>query len=339
MRRKLGRLCVLIALLGAMLRPAAATGSDAGLYRSFFGKPLHPVADLPRAEVETRRIELGRLLYHDKRLSRDDSISCNSCYDTRTFGVDNKRFSVGFHDHLTGRNSPTSFNAFMHLAQFWDGREPTVEEQAKGPILAEGEMAMPSPEAVVEKLEGIPGYEVLFRQAFPRSAPPITYDNVGIAIGAYERLFVTPARFDDFLAGDDDILTGQEQRGLVKFVTLGCVTCHTGPLLGGNMYQKAGLVKPWPDQEDQGRFDLTGNEADRMYFKVPSLRNVEKTGPWFHDGSAATLEEAIRMMGNHQLGLELSEEDISDLGAFLGSLTGSLEEKVAAPPDSFPGRD
>ncbi len=306
-------------------------------YLPIFGRALHSVAEIPRSEVDTLRVELGRTLYHEKRLSRDNSISCNSCHDTQGYGVDGKAFSVGFDNHLTGRNSPTSFNAFMHITQFWDGRAPTVEEQAKGPILAGGEMAMPSAEAVVKKLSGIAGYKELFAGAFPNSEPPITYDNVGTAIGAYERLFVTPSRFDLLLDGHDAALSAQEKRGLTKFVENGCTTCHSGPLLGGSLYQKLGLVKPWPNQKDQGRYDLTKIESDRMLFKVPSLRNIAKTGPYFHDASASSLEAAIKMMGQHQLGLELSSADVADISAFFGSLSGELDPSVAAAPESFPG--
>lgn len=311
-----------------------------GEYKEFlplFGQPLQSAVKVPRSALETLRVELGRTLYHEKRLSRDNSISCNTCHDTQAYGVDGKQFSVGFHNHLTSRNSPTSFNAFMHIAQFWDGRAPTVEEQAKGPILAAGEMAMPSAEAVVKKLNGIDGYPELFAAAFPNSKPPITYDNVGTAIGTYERLFVTPGRFDRLLAGHEDALNAQEKRGLTKFVTQGCTTCHSGTLVGGTLYQKLGLVKPWLNQKDQGRYDLTKNEADRMFFKVPSLRNIAKTSPYFHDGSASTLEEAIAMMGRHQLGMEISKQDITDIKAFLGSLTGELDPSVAVSPESFPG--
>ena len=316
---------------------SAAVAQDYKDYLPVFGKPLHSVADIPRSEIDSLRVELGRTLYHEKRLSRDNSISCNSCHDTQGFGVDGKAFSEGFDNHLTGRNSPTSFNAFMHITQFWDGRATTVEEQAKGPILAGGEMAMPSAEAVVEKLNGIAGYKELFAGAFPNSEPPVTYDNVGTAIGAYERLFVTPARFDLLLAGHDSALTAQEKRGLNKFVANGCTTCHTGPLLGGGLYQKVGLVKPWPNQKDQGRHGLTKNDSDRMFFKVPSLRNITETGPYFHDGSVSSLDEAVAMMGRHQLGLEISKSDIDDIIAFFGSLTGELDASVAAPPESFPG--
>lgn len=291
---------------------------------------------MPKESVAKAKIELGRTLYHEKRLSRDNSISCNSCHDTKGFGVDGKKFSVGFDNHLTGRNSPTSFNAFMHLAQFWDGRAPTVEEQAKGPILAGGEMAMPSAEAVVKKLNGIKGYEAMFKAAFPNSTPAITYDNVGNAIGAYERLFVTPAKFDKALGGDTSVFTEKQKRGLKTFVTTGCVTCHTGNLLGGNVYQKLGLVQPWPNQKDQGRFGITKKEADKMFFKVPSLRNIAKTGPYFHDGSAETLPQAVKMMAKHQLGQELTKKQVADIVAFLKTLTGKLKPSIAAPPKKFP---
>ncbi len=325
------------ACLASLMTVGSAQAADYEEILPIFGDPLHAVVSVPRSEVDQNRVELGRILYHEKRLSRDNSLSCNSCHDTQGFGVDGKQFSVGFHNHLTGRNSPTSFNAFMHLSQFWDGREPTVEEQAKGPILAAGEMAMPSPEAVVKKLNGIEGYQDLFAAAFPKSDPAITYDNVGTAIGAYERLFVTPGRFDAFLGGVKSALTAQEKRGLEKFAATGCTTCHSGTLLGGTLYQKVGLVKPWPNQKDQGRYDLTKNESDRMIFKVPSLRNIAETGPYFHDGSADNLEDAIALMGEYQLGMKLEKADIADIAAFLGSLTGELDASVAAAPESFPG--
>lgn len=252
-----GIVCGLALLAGlSSALPAEESGKE---LLPLFGQPLQSAAKVPRSAVETLRVELGRILYHDKRLSRDNSISCNSCHDTRRFGVDGKRFSEGFGNHLTGRNSPSSFNAFMHIAQFWDGRAPTVEEQAKGPILAAGEMAMPSGEEVVEKLGGISGYKELFAAAFPNRDPPITYDNVGEAIGAYERLFVTPGRFDRWLAGEEEALIERERRGLAKFAAYACTTCHSGTLLGGTSYQKLGLVKAWPNQKDAGRY--RGDEA------------------------------------------------------------------------------
>jgi cytochrome c peroxidase len=333
------KILLAVSLLGTFLFFDNAVAADDSIkpFLAVFGKPLK-AAKMPQKAVERARVELGRTLYHEKRLSRDNSISCNSCHDTVGYGVDGKKFSLGFEGHLTGRNSPTSFNAFMHVAQFWDGRAPTVEEQAKGPILAGGEMAMPSADAVVKKLNKIDGYKALFETAFPKSDPPITYDNVGKAIGAYERLFVTPGPLDRLLRGRDNALSEVEKRGLQKFVTTGCVSCHTGNLLGGISYQKLGVVKPWPNQKDQGRYDLTKNEAEKMFFKVPSLRNIAKTAPYFHDGSGTTLKQAVQMMATHQLGRELSNEDVSDIVAFLNSLTGKLNSAIAAPPKNFPGR-
>ena len=326
---------MVLALIGQLSLLEISADDSIKPWLTIFGKPLKTL-ELPKDKVALSLVELGRTLYHEKRLSRDNSISCNSCHDTKAFGVDGEKFSVGFNNHLTGRNSPTSFNAFMHVSQFWDGRAPTVEEQAKGPILAGGEMAMPSAEAVVKKINGIKGYKDLFEAAFPNSSPAITYDNVGKAIGAYERLFVTPSKFDKLLAGELSALNEKQKRGLKKFVTSGCVTCHTGNLLGGNIYQKLGLVKPWPNQKDQGRFAITKKEQDKMFFKVPSLRNIEKTGPYFHDGSSEKLTEAVEVMAKHQLGREFSNEEISDIVAFLKTLTGKLNPSIAAYPEKFP---
>ena len=326
---------MVLALIGQLSLLEISADDSIKPWLTIFGKPLKTL-ELPKDKVALSLVELGRTLYHEKRLSRDNSISCNSCHDTKAFGVDGEKFSVGFNNHLTGRNSPTSFNAFMHVSQFWDGRAPTVEEQAKGPILAGGEMAMPSAEAVVKKINGIKGYKDLFEAAFPNSSPAITYDNVGKAIGAYERLFVTPSKFDNLLAGELSALNEKQKRGLKKFVTSGCVTCHTGNLLGGNIYQKLGLVKPWPNQKDQGRFAITKKEQDKMFFKVPSLRNIEKTGPYFHDGSSEKLSEAVEVMARHQLGREFSKEEISDIVAFLKTLTGKLNPSIAAYPEKFP---
>ena len=326
---------MVLALIGQLSLLEISADDSIKPWLTIFGKPLKTL-ELPKDKVALSLVELGRTLYHEKRLSRDNSISCNSCHDTKAFGVDGEKFSVGFNNHLTGRNSPTSFNAFMHVSQFWDGRAPTVEEQAKGPILAGGEMAMPSAEAVVKKINGIKGYKDLFEAAFPNSSPAITYDNVGKAIGAYERLFVTPSKFDNLLAGELSALNEKQKRGLKKFVTSGCVTCHTGNLLGGNIYQKLGLVKPWPNQKDQGRFAITKKEQDKMFFKVPSLRNIEKTGPYFHDGSSEKLSEAVEVMARHQLGREFSKAEISDIVAFLKTLTGKLNPSIAAYPEKFP---
>ncbi len=285
--------------------------------------------DNPLSEA---KIALGRMLFYDKRLSKSHDVSCNSCHNLARYGVDNLAVSPGHRGKLGNRNSPTAYNAGAHLAQFWDGRAATLEEQAKGPILNPDEMAMASEAEVVRMLASIPGYVEAFAAAFPDERHPVTYDNLAKAIGAFERKLVTPGRFDAWLAGDEDALSDDELRGFDKFVKLGCTTCHVGPAVGGTSFQKLGLVKPWPDQDDVGRYQITQHEDDRMKFRVPSLRNIAKTAPYFHKGQVATLDEAVRFMAWHQLGVELSDEDANILVAFLHSLTGELPSDYIAEP-------
>lgn len=320
---------IFLTLLVAQLTMAA--DSEPQLDLSLFQPSLKRLDNLPRSQEDNARVDLGRHLFYEKRLSQDNSISCNSCHDLKNYGVDGEAFSMGLGKVRVGRNSPTVYNAFAHIAQFWDGRSPTVEEQAKGPILAGKEMGMPSPGAVVEKLKKIPEYRALFHAAFPRDEDPINYDNVGLAIGAFERNLTTPSRFDQYLEGKQEALTPEEVQGLRLFVQRGCTTCHDSTLIGGQRYQKAGLVKPWPNQSDTGRYEVTKQEADKFVFKVPSLRNVSKTAPYFHDGSANELEEAIEIMGRHQLGIELPEDEVKAIAAFLDSLTGELPIEFITP--------
>ncbi len=282
------------------------------------------------------KVTLGRMLFFEPRLSKNHDVSCNSCHDLANYGVDGRRFSEGHKKQLGGRNSPTVYNAGGHVAQFWDGRAPTIEEQAKGPILNPVEMAMPSEKRVIETLKSIPGYVEAFKVAFPKDAAPITYDNMAKAIGAFERQLVTPSRFDKFRAGDEGALTASEKAGFAKFIKLGCPTCHVGPAVGGTTFQKLGLVKPYPDQTDLGRFQVTKSDGDKMYFRVPSLRNVEKTAPYFHNGSLATLPVVVRTMASHQLGVELTDPEVEILVAFLGSLTGELPRDYIKAPELPP---
>ncbi|MCB9676411.1 MAG: c-type cytochrome [Alphaproteobacteria bacterium] len=314
-------------------KTAEKSSGDAVKHAALFAPlPEH----MHRGEVPpAAMIDLGRQLYYDARLSKNHDIACNSCHALDAWGVDNEPTSPGHKGVRGGRNSPTSYNAALHVAQFWDGRAADVEEQAKGPVLNPVEMAMPDGETVVGVLKTIPGYEAGFAAAFPGDADPITYDHVAAAIGAFERGLVTPAPFDAYLGGDADALTAQQKQGLDTFVETGCVTCHSGVALGGHMYQKLGLVKPY-ETADQGRFDLTQNEADRYMFKVPSLRNTAKTGPWFHDGSVATLDDAVRKMAWHQLGKELTDAQVADIVAFLDSLTGELPKAYIAKPELPP---
>lgn len=280
-------------------------------------------------------VDLGRMLYYEDRISISQEISCNSCHLLDKFGVDGLQFSLGHEGAPVGRNSPTVYNAALHIAQFWDGRAADVEEQAKGPILASGEMGMPNPDYVEFVLQTIPGYLPLFQTAFPGDGDPINYDNVAQAIGAFERNLTTPGRFDEFLAGDDAALTDQEKQGLNTFLDVGCASCHAGAALGGNMYSRLGLVKEYPGLTDIGRYEVTGLDADKYSFKVPSLRNIAETGPYLHDGSISSLEEMVRVMAEYQLGKSLSDQEVADIVAFLKALTGRIPTDYIAVPD-FP---
>ncbi len=293
---------------------------------------LPAVAESPDNPVTEEKIRLGRMLYYDPRLSINDKISCNTCHLLDQFGVDHEKTSEGHAGERGVRNSPTSYNAAFQFAQFWDGRAATVEEQAKGPILNPVEMGMKSEADVVAKLHGIKDYAPLFRDAFPGSADAITYDNLARAIGAFERKLVTPSRFDDFLDGKADALSEKEKKGLAKFMDTGCTACHSGRLVGGMMFQKLGLVKPFP-ATDIGRAEVTGNDADKYFFKVPSLRNVTKTGPYLHNGSVDSLQAMVKAMGEYQLGRTLNDEDTDLIIAFLDSLTGRVDDAFIKKPD------
>jgi cytochrome c peroxidase len=292
--------------------------------------PLPKSADLtPPATAE--RVALGKMLYFEPRLSKNQDISCNSCHKLDAFGVDGESTSDGHRKQKGGRNAPTVLNAALHFRQFWDGRAADVEEQATGPIQNPVEMASDE-KRVVQTLSSMPEYEGAFKKAFPDDKSPITLKNVGLAIGAFERKLLTPSRLDKFLAGDDSALSEGEKAGAATFAWAGCPACHMGVGIGGGLYQKAGLVKPWPSQKDEGRFVVTKRDDDRMLFKVPSLRNIEKTAPYFHDGSVARLDEAVRMMARHQLGKELTDEEVASIVTFLKALTAPPPADLVAPP-------
>jgi cytochrome c peroxidase len=314
--------------------PAATVADRAELRQQALSvfRSLPEVVENPLDPSNDARVDLGRMLYYDARLSKNHDVSCNTCHLLSKWGVDGEPTSIGHRGQRGGRNAPTSLNAALHLAQFWDGRAADVEAQAKGPPLNPIEMAMPSEAAVVAVLESIPGYAPLFAAAFPDEAEPISYDNMARAIGAFERGLLTPGPLDDFMAGDDDALTDEQVAGLDDFIGVGCVSCHMGPAVGGTLYRKLGFVKPYP-VEDPGREAVTGQPADRHVFKVPGLRNVENTGPWFHDGSLTDLAQVIRIMGEHQLGRTLTDEQVASLRVFLGVLTGRVDEEYVAEPE------
>ena len=250
--------------------------------------------------------------------------------DQNRGGVDNEPTSPGAFGKRGGRNSPTVLNAGFHVAQFWDGRAKTLEDQAKGPVLNPGEMAMPSEAAVIEKLKAEKKYVGSFKKAFPGESDPITYDNFAKAVGAFERTLRTHDRFDDFLKGDDKALTATELKGLDTFLSIGCTTCHTGPLLGGNDYKKLGILNAYENTSDKGRVEVTKEDYDEFVFKVPSLRNIALTAPYFHDGTQKTLEETIQKMAWLQLGKKLTADETRDLNAFLRALSDKKRAVVAA---------
>ena len=278
------------------------------------------------------KVNLGRALFHDARLSKNHDLSCNSCHDLQNYGADTKPFSTGHRGQLGGRNAPTVYNTGGHIALFWDGRAKTLEEQAGGPILNPVEMAMPSEERVVETLRSIPGYVAMFKEAFPGDREPVTFEHMSKAIAAFERQLATPSRFDRYLAGDENALTDDELAGFRQFLRFGCMACHDRAAVGGNRFATLGTVNPYPDLTDNGRYDATKNEEDRHRFRVPSLRNVAKTAPYFHNGSLATLDQVVRKMAYHQLGLELKDEEARLIIAFLKSLTGEIPRDYIQKP-------
>lgn len=321
-------------LTAAVLALASQSAMADALSDSFLMmfKPLPTEAPSADNELTEAKINLGRMLYYETRLSKGGKMSCNSCHQLDKYGQDNLPFSPGHEGKLGGRSSPSTYNAALHIAQFWDGRAPSVEEQAKGPVLNPGEMGMPSADFVVEVLKSIPGYVEAFKAAFPSEADPITYNNFGKAVGAFERKLVTPSRWDEFLKGKKDALTAEEQKGYETYAKAGCVTCHNGPAVGGAMYQKLGLIKAWPELKDLGRFEATKQESDKHYFKVPSLRNVTETAPYLHDGSVKTIEEMVKMMAEYQLAKSLTDEEVTSIVTFLKALKGDIPKEYVAEP-------
>jgi cytochrome c peroxidase len=280
----------------------------------------------PNNPSSPEKITLGKKLYLDTLFSLDKKISCNSCHRLDNYGVDNEKTSPGHLGVRGDRNSPTSFNAALHISQFWDGRAASLEEQALGPVLNPKEMAMPAEDEVIKRIKAQKEYVQMFAKAFPAEKEPISYKNFGKAIGAFEKTLLTPSRFDKYLKGDKQALSAEEIEGLKTFYNTGCIACHNGVGVGGGSYQKLGAVIPY-ETKDLGRYNATKNEADKYFFKVPSLRNIEKTAPYFHDGNVATLEEAVTLMGKHQLGKDLAKDEVTSIVTFLKSLTGELVQR------------
>jgi cytochrome c peroxidase len=296
-------------------------------------------ADNPQTAA---KIELGKALFFDPRFSEHGTLSCNSCHNVMAAGDDNRPHSIGMHDARGGRSSPTVWNAAFQSVQFWDGRAASLEDQAKGPVVNPVEMGMADLEEVMLRINKIPGYAVMFEAAFPGDAAPINIDNAVKAVAAYERTLITPnSPFDRYVKGEEKALTEQQIKGMNTFAELGCNSCHSGANFSGpTLPVGTGFFQKFPtfpgssyDQkykllEDSGRFQVTQNENDKHMYRVPTLRNIALTAPYFHNGQVPTLDEAVRVMGKTQLDKDLSEAQILDLVAFLNTLSGEFPQQT-----------
>jgi len=300
-------------------------------------QPISTIADSKENPVTQQKVALGKMLFYDTRLSKTGNNSCNSCHNLASFGVDNLPTSKGDNGGFGDRNSPTVLNAAVHAFQFWDGRAKDVEEQAGGPITNPVEMAIPSKEFLVARLKEVKEYQEMFKAAFPEAKEPISYENVQKSIAAFERTLMTPTAFDKYLQGDHSALTPEQRSGLKTFINTGCTQCHTGPAVGGTMFQKFGVYADYrtlthSKTDDKGKMKVSKQDADKDMFKVPSLRNVAKTHPYFHDGSIADLSEAVKIMGKLQLNDDLTDAQVRSIVRFLETLTGEVPADAKTPP-------
>tara|TARA_R110002072_G_scaffold302404_2_gene485181 strand:- start:1197 stop:2168 length:972 start_codon:yes stop_codon:yes gene_type:complete len=285
-----------------------------------FFSPLPTV--MPGSENDApSQVVLGKKLFFETALSINNNQSCNSCHNLKGSGsgAEKIKVSIGSLGKKGTRNSPTVWNAGLQVAQFWDGKAKTLEQQAKFPLLDPNEMAMPSEEKIIEVLENR-HYLPLFKQAYPAHTKPINMQNIAYALAAFQRTLISRDRFDDYLKGNLTAISEEEKKGLRVFIEIGCVACHNGSVIGGQLFMKMGLVNPYPNKVDLGKGGLTGNSADNYFFKVPSLRNVLNTPPYFHDGAAVTIEQAIIDTGWHQLGINIDEKDVQAIKTFFNTL-------------------
>lgn len=290
------------------------------------------ISTVEYASIPQSKVDLGKKLFFDKTLSKSGAISCNSCHNLGTFGVDNKVFSIGDNKELNVRNSPSVIYASLNAMQFWDGHAKTLEEQAVESLLNPVQNGIPDAAFLEKKLRAIPEYQTLFKNVYPNDAEPITFVNITNAISAFERQLVPKSKFDDYLDGNENALNEQEKKGLNAFMDNGCTTCHSGVAVGGQLMQKLGLYGEYSKltnskKVDMGLYERTKKEGDQFMFKVPNLRNVEKTYPYLHDGSVTSLKETIKIMGKLQVNKDISDADANDIEAFLKTLTAEAKYK------------
>jgi cytochrome c peroxidase len=325
-------------LVGAVSQQLRAEDDTAVLKQAqTLFRPLPETLGTPELPSSPERVALGKMLFFDPRWTIEGNVSCATCHQPALYGTDALPKSIGVQHRTHRRNAPTVLNAGLNFIQHWWGDRKNLEDQAEQALIGVFSSGHSNYAAVTARIEAIAGYAPLFTQAFPGEAKPITSTNIGKAIGAYERTLVTPAPFDTYLRGDPQALSPRAQVGLQRFIGQGCASCHNGAGVGGQTFQKFGLVEEYwkatrSSEIDKGRFGFTKDPADLYVFKVPSLRNVAVTPPYFHDGSVATLEEAVKVMGRVQLGVTLPDPEIGEIVAFLRTLTGTLPPNFAAAP-------
>lgn len=319
--------CIAIGAVSLHLRtPGGAQIAEAAASQPIEStEPIQPIE--PRADLNPKKIDLGRKLFDDPQLSHNGRLSCASCHNLKTGGTDRKARSIGIDDAVGVINAPTVFNSGLNFSQFWDGRADTLEKQIDGPVQSKTEMGSTWPE-VIGKLKSSPEYVLAFRQVY---GDGIQSDHVKDSIAEFERSLSTPdSRFDRYLRHDANAIDSGERQGYELFKSFGCASCHQGVNIGGNMYQKLGVMAPYFTDRgnigsaDRGRFNITGDPRDMYMFKVPGLRNVALTPPYFHDGSAVTLADAVRIMAKYQLGRRLTDQEVELIVEFLKTLTGEL---------------
>ena len=338
LKEKRALLSILLVLFLVITSTALADSNDAIITRA--SQILGPLpASMPSEEnpITPEKVKLGKMLFYEQRISVDGTVSCAKCHPIALYGADGLKKSIGNHCKENPRNDPTVFNAASQISEHWIGNRTSVEDQAKQAIIGPPAFGMPSYDSAEKVLRAYPEYETLFKAAFPSDKEPVTIDNFAKAVGAFERTLITPAPFDAFLKGNKDALTLQQKKGLGTFMDQGCVGCHSSPYVGGQMYQKFGMFEPYEkytksEKVDVGRYVVTKNESDKFVFKVPVLRNVAMTPPYFHDGSVDKLADAVWIMGKIQLGRDLTQEQVQDITAFLHALTGVIPEDVKTIP-------
>ncbi len=327
----------MVVIFFASLSPGADIDRETMRQAQQLFKPLPKLMNSDQNPITAEKVRLGNMLFYESRISIDGTVSCAKCHPMSLYAADGLRTAIGNHCKENPRNAPTLFNAADQISQHWIGNRTSVEDQAKQSVIGPPAFGMVKYQDVEKRLKEYKDYVSLFKAAFPSDKEPVTVDNFAKAIGAFERTLVTPAPFDSYLKGDEKALTPMQRHGLKTFMDVGCMSCHSGTYVGGQMYQKFGIIEPYwkytkSEKTDEGRYAVTKAEADKYFFKVPVLRNVEKTPPYFHDGSIDTLEQAVLIMAKVQLGKDLTRQQTGEIVDFLKSLTGEIPDDALKIP-------